>query len=77
MNDAQDGAILDILGGIIPLQGVIETGELTDDQYDKLFNLFQDQQEMPYGTQKARTGDPTVWILNRLEDLNNRIITKE
>jgi hypothetical protein len=46
MNDkALDGAILDILGGIIPLQGV---GELTDDQYDKLFNLFQDQHEMPY-----------------------------
>jgi hypothetical protein len=77
MNDkALDGAILDILGGIIPLQGV-DSGELTDDQYDKLFNLFQDHKEMPYGTMKARTGDPTVWILDRLEDLNNRIITKE
>ena len=78
MNDkALDGAILDTLGGIIPLQGIIDSGELTDDQYEKLFNLFQDQNEMPYGTMKARTGDPTVWILNRLEDLNNRIITKE
>ena len=27
------------------------------------------QEEMPYGTQKARTGDPDEFIYNALEDL--------
>lgn len=33
--------------------------------FEKLFCFFQ--YEMPYGVQKARTGDPIVWILDRLE----------
>lgn len=33
--------------------------------YSKLYSLFMD--EMPYGTQKARTGDPDVWIADKLE----------
>lgn len=32
--------------------------------YEKLFSYYSD--EMPYGTQKARTGDPDEWILNKL-----------
>ena len=32
-----------------------------------LFGYYQD--EMPYGTQKARDGDPTEWLENRLSDL--------
>ena len=36
------------------------TGEL----YTKLYNYFVG--EMPYGTAKARTGDPDEWIINRL-----------
>lgn len=32
--------------------------------YDKLFELYSS--EMPYGTQKARDGDPTVWLTDRL-----------
>jgi hypothetical protein len=35
--------------------------------YEKLFEYFQ--AEMPYGTQKARTGDPAQWITNRLEEI--------
>jgi len=35
--------------------------------YDKLFNFFAD--EMPYGIQKARTGDPDVWIIDHLDGL--------
>ena len=27
------------------------------------------QEEMPYGTQKARTGDPDEYIYDKLEDL--------
>ena len=32
-----------------------------------LFNHFVE--EMPYGTQKARDGDPDEYIYNKLEDL--------
>ena len=34
--------------------------------YDIFFGYYQD--EMPYGTQKARDGDPYVWIQMRLEE---------
>ena len=34
---------------------------------EELFTYFQE--DMPYGTQKARTGDPDVWIMDRLEEL--------
>jgi len=33
--------------------------------YRKLLSYYR--VEMPYGTQKGRTGDPDVWILDRLE----------
>lgn len=35
--------------------------------FSKLYVLFQD--EMPYGTQKARTGDPAQWLGDRLESI--------
>ena len=34
---------------------------------EDLFTHFQE--EMPYGTQKARTGDPDEYIYDKLEDL--------
>ena len=34
--------------------------------YRKLFNHFCDTGEMPLGVAKARTGEPDVWILERL-----------
>ena len=38
--------------------------------YEKLFNYFAfDTGEMPYGTAKARDGDPYVWIADKLADL--------
>jgi hypothetical protein len=37
--------------------------------YDKLFNYFLDNQLMPYGVAKCRTGEPDVWILDYLEEL--------
>jgi hypothetical protein len=38
--------------------------------YDKLYEYFVFVVcEMPYGTAKARDGDPDVWILERLESL--------
>ena len=38
---------------------------LTDNLFDKLFHYYVD--EMPYGTQKARTGDPYEWITQKLK----------
>ena len=34
---------------------------------EDLYGYFQE--EMPYGTQKARTGDPDEYIYDKLEDL--------
>lgn len=43
-----------------------ETGELDDNLYSVLYDFYFD--EMPYGTKKARTGDPVEWISDRLDD---------
>lgn len=42
--------------------------EVYDDQElsDKLYEMYRD--DMPYGTQKARDGDPYEWIYERLID---------
>jgi hypothetical protein len=37
-----------------------------DELYEKLFNHYCDSGEMPYGTMKARTGDPFNWITDQL-----------
>jgi hypothetical protein len=34
--------------------------------YEALFNMYWDSGEMPYGTAKARTGDPAQWITDKL-----------
>lgn len=39
---------------------------LHEDLFEKLFDFYSDV--MPYGTQKARTGDPYLWIQERLEN---------
>ncbi len=46
-------------------------GDLDDnpDFYEALFNYYADSGEMPYGTQKARDGDPIQWISAKLDDL--------
>jgi hypothetical protein len=38
-----------------------------DDLYQKLYGYWQD--EMPYGTQKARSGDPYEWIFQKLDSI--------
>lgn len=47
-------------------QVIDDKAELMDfnDLYEKLFDYFMS--EMPYGTAKARTGDPDQWIVDRL-----------
>ena len=38
--------------------------------YEKLYEYFTfETGEMPYGTAKARDGDPVDWILGRLEEI--------
>lgn len=37
----------------------------------KLFRIFSDSGEMPYGVAKARTGDPSNWIADRLERMSD------
>ena len=36
--------------------------------YEELYDFYAD--EMPYGTQKARDGDPVEWIVMKVADLN-------
>ena len=40
-----------------------------DDEKLMLDLFMHFQEEMPYGTQKARTGDPDEYIYDKLEDL--------
>jgi hypothetical protein len=44
-----------------------QDGDLSDALYNALFDYYSDSGEMPYGTAKARDGDPYEWISNRLE----------
>ena len=48
---------------------ILDGGEVNDNEklYDELFEYFLE--DMPYGTAKARDGDPVEWITMRLEDL--------
>lgn len=52
-----------------------QTGDLMDAPtiYDKLFQYFafdpSADEQMPYGTAKARDGDPYVWIADKLAEL--------
>jgi len=50
----------------------IEVGEPI---YDSLYDYYVDSGEMPYGTMKARDGDPCEWITYRVADLG--ILTEE
>lgn len=59
---------LDAVGGFQGLKTTIDTyekeGYLDEELYEKLYDILSS--EMPYGTQRARTGDPDEWIYNYL-----------
>ena len=57
--------------GIKNIKKIVNTNEFTGDQYEKLFYIYQE--EMPYGTQKARTGDPDIFIYNKLVAIVNKL----
>jgi hypothetical protein len=42
-------------------------GDLDQDLYDALYDYYCDTGDMPYGVQKARTGDPQEWVAQNLE----------
>lgn len=42
-----------------------EGGDLDGDLFDALYDYYFD--DMPYGTKKARTGDPYEWVTQRLD----------
>jgi len=48
---------------------ILDDGEVNDNEklYDELYEYFLE--DMPYGVQKARTGDPVEWITMRLDGL--------
>ena len=54
---------------------ILDDGEVNDNEklYDELFEYFLE--DMPYGTQKARDGDPVEWITDHLDYLG--LLTKE
>jgi len=53
------------------VNGQIE--DLDDELFDKLFNHYLDNGEMPYGTAKARTGDPYQWMFDRMDQEYGRM----
>jgi hypothetical protein len=49
------------------LEGEIDFYDLPVQTRNTLYDFYQT--DMPYGVQKARTGDPDEWILRQLEKL--------
>jgi hypothetical protein len=43
--------------------------EVNEELYDKLYNHFCQNSEMPYGVAKARTGDPSEWIAQHMHEV--------
>ena len=41
--------------------------DLDDNLYDALYDYYVNKGEMPYGTAKARSGDPYEWVTDRLD----------
>jgi len=72
-----DARVIEALGGLEPVRAAADVGveNLDQGQYEKLFEIYQI--EMPYGTQKARTGDPFQFINDKLTDLASRLVSKE
>lgn len=42
--------------------GELSSGDLSDVDFQAIFDHFSNSGEMPYGVAKARTGDPYSWI---------------
>ena len=49
------------------VEGTVDYFDLPQATRDTLYKYYCESGQMPYGTMKARTGDPDQWIANRLE----------
>jgi hypothetical protein len=52
---------------ILVSKGDLDIDDLPEDLLSKLYDYFLP--DMPYGTAKARTGDPYEWIAGHLNEL--------
>ena len=71
-NEDEHSAVMDILAKHPAEYKALKDGESLYDQanlFDALFQYFSATGDMPYGTQKARDGDPYEWIEDKLDDL--------
>jgi len=71
-NEDETSAVMDILAKHPEEYNALKDGEPLHDQanlFDALFQHFSATGDMPYGTQKARDGDPYQWIEDELDDL--------
>ena len=48
------------------IRDFVQYGAMTDHLFDALYDYYFD--EMPYGTKKARTGDPHEWVSQRFDN---------
>ena len=72
-NEDEHSAVMDILAKHPAEYKALKDGESLYDQanlFDALFQYFSATGDMPYGTQKARDGDPYEWIEDKLDDLD-------
>jgi hypothetical protein len=69
-NESATNALQDILQKYpSEIEDLKNGGDIADDMYQELYEYFLDSGEMPYGTAKARDGDPYEWIFNKLDEL--------
>ena len=47
------------------VKNFMNTGAMSDNLYDALYDYYLDTGEMPYGVAKAREGDPQQWVEER------------
>ncbi len=51
------------------IRAIKNGADMSTECYDDLYGYYLNTGEMPYGTAKARDGDPYQWIINRIDDL--------
>ncbi len=47
----------------------VESGDLSDQAFERCYEFYLNNGEMPYGTAKARDGDPLQWVHDKLSEL--------
>jgi hypothetical protein len=50
------------------VKNFVAVGDMSDDLYHALYDYYNLHGEMPYGTAKARDGDPHAWVYNQFNN---------